>query len=268
MICDAVRQNELFSGMACQPFVYEGETRSVSLPAFVRTNSGKFDDLLRQVAEEVREPRKENPFENEDPNLFGDHVVSRWYVKESELTVADAPESAKEDAAGKRFRTHIEEALENDPTLDDIHYSNLFEHFVYTTRDKPRRPLAEWLLDYFCKTDSGTYRLPNNEEEERLKAEGRSKGTNRRAKHLLALLEDGVAIPDRDRPGDATLAEWIRHCKRCGLYEQGKLLYEKGGLNLDNLPEEVMVNAEEDYQVCVRMLSRTEAKHASKKRTK
>ncbi|MBE9571871.1 MAG: hypothetical protein IMF11_14675 [Proteobacteria bacterium] len=47
-----------------------------------------------------------------------------------------------------------------------------------------------------------------------------------------------------------------RHCKRSGLYEQGKLLYEKGGLNLDNLLEEVMVDVEEDYQVCVRMLER------------
>ncbi len=61
---------------------------------------------------------------------------------------------------------------------------------------------------------------------------------------------------ERDRPSDATLAEWIRHCKRSGLYEQGKLLYERGGLNLDNLSEETLVNIEEDYQVCVRLLAR------------
>ncbi|MDO9529621.1 MAG: hypothetical protein Q7J27_10745 [Syntrophales bacterium] len=48
----------------------------------------------------------------------------------------------------------------------------------------------------------------------------------------------------------------IRHCKRAGHYEQGKLLYEKGGLNPDNLTEEALVNVEEDYQVCVRMLAR------------
>jgi len=58
---------------------------------------------------------------------------------------------------------------------------------------------------------------------------------------------------------DVTVAEWIRHSKRSGIYEQGKLLYEKGGLNLDNLPEEVQVNVEEDYQVCVRMLERTKS---------
>lgn len=43
---------------------------------------------------------------------------------------------------------------------------------------------------------------------------------------------------------------------RAELYEQGKLLYEKGGLNPDNLTEEALVNVEEDYQVCVRMMAR------------
>jgi hypothetical protein len=47
------------------------------------------------------------------------------------------------------------------------------------------------------------------------------------------------------------------------LYEQGKLLYEKGGIDLDGLPEELMVNVEEDYQVCARMLAREEAKTVS-----
>jgi hypothetical protein len=51
------------------------------------------------------------------------------------------------------------------------------------------------------------------------------------------------------------------------LYEQGKALYEKGSLNLDNLPEEIMVDLEEDYQVCVHMLARS-ATSASGKRSK
>jgi hypothetical protein len=67
------------------------------------------------------------------------------------------------------------------------------------------------------------------------------------------------------RSSDATLAEWIRHCKRAGLYEQGKILYEKGGLNLDALPEETMVNVEENYQVCVRMLARGAAANPGKR---
>ena len=35
-----------------------------------------------------------------------------------------------------------------------------------------------------------------------------------------------------------------------------KEIYEKGGFKLDNLSEEAMVNVEEDYQVCVRLLTR------------
>jgi len=70
------------------------------------------------------------------------------------------------------------------------------------------------------------------------------------------------------RPGSSTLASWIRHCKRAGLYEQGRLLYEKGGLEPDTLSEEVMVDVEEDYQVCCRMISRGDGKKEKKKKTK
>lgn len=128
-----------------------------------------------------------------------------------------------------------------------------------TVVTQPRRQLAEFLPDYFYKTEKGTWRPPASEEEERIKAEGRAKGTGRRIKRYLALLVQGAVISDHERPNDATLAEWIRHCKRSGLYEQGKLLYEKGGLNLDNLSEEAMVDVEEDYQICVRMLERTKS---------
>ena len=212
-----------------------------------------FDLLLAQVAEPVAEPTRKGP------------EASRWYLKETELDVADAAESAKEDAAAERVTACMKKYLKANPGEEGVHYSNLFEHYVYTVSDKPRRPLAEWLLDYFYKTESGTYRLPADEEEERLRAEGRQKGTNRRVKRYLALLDQAASIPNKERPNDATLAEWIRHCKRGGLYEQGKLLYEKGGLNTDNLSEESMVNVEEDYQVCVRSMTREAASPAKKK---
>jgi hypothetical protein len=221
-----------------------------------RMEPHNFDELLRQVAEEVREPVRRDLFQNEDPNLLGTHEISRWYLKETEMSIIDEAESAKEDAAAEKIRDFIAKYLAKNPELEGVHYSDLFEHYVYTVKDKPRRQLAEWLLDYFYKTESGTYRLPMSEQEEQAKAEGRAKGTNRRIKRYVAYLQQGVAVPERERPNDATLVEWIRHCRRSALYEQGKLLYEKGGLNLDNLPEEVIVNVEEDYQVCVRLLAR------------
>ncbi len=215
-----------------------------------------FDELLRTVAEEVKTPVKKDLFQNEEPNIFGTHEVGRWYLKETELTVADEAENAREDAAAERIGAFIKGYLKKHSGDEGVHYSDLFEHYIYAVKDKPRRQLAEFLPDYFYKTDQGTWRLPESEEEEQAKHDARIKGLGRRVKRYIAQLEQGVIIPDHERPNDATLAEWIRHCKRAGLYEQGKLLYEKGGLNIENLSEESMVGVEEDYQVCVRMLSR------------
>lgn len=216
-----------------------------------------FDELLHIVAEEVKTPVMKNLFEQKDPDIFGTHEVGRWYLKETELVVADAAETACEDAAADKIGAFIKAHLKQHPGYEGVHYSDLFEHYIYAVKDKPRRQLAEFLPDYFYKTEQGTWRLPASEEEERAKREARVKGLGRRVKRYIAQLEQGAVIPDPERPNDATLAEWIRHCKRAGLYEQGKLLYEKGGLNLDNLPEEAMVNVEEDYQVCARMLARS-----------
>lgn len=217
-----------------------------------------FEELLRQVADEIKEPVKKNLFEHEEPNLFGTHEIGRWYLKETE-TVVDKAETAKEDAAAQHIGRFIRDWLEKHPEKEGVHYSDIFEHYIAylgTLKDRPRRQLQDWLVDYFYKTDEGTYRLPANEEEERAKAQGRVAGINRRIKRYVIFLEQGVPVPEKEIPGDVTIAEWIRTCKRSGLYREGKLLYEKGGLNLENLSEEAAVNVEEDYQVCVRMINR------------
>jgi len=224
-----------------------------------------FEAILRTVAEEIKTPVKKDLFRDEDQNIFGRHEVSRWYLKETELLVSDSAETAREDAAAENLAGFMEKYLMEHPGEEGVHYSDLFEHYIYVVKDKPRRQLAEFLPDYFYKTELGTWRLPASEEEERAKSEARAKGLGRRIKRYIAWIEQVAAIPESERPSDATLAEWIRHCKRAGLYDQGKLLYEKGGLNGDNLSEETMVNVEEDYQVCVRMLSRGLDKEQVKK---
>ena len=56
---------------------------------------------------------------------------------------------------------------------------------------------------------------------------------------------------ERDRPANvATAADWIRQCRRAGLYELGRALYEKGGFDFAALSEEGQMAVEEDYQVC------------------
>ena len=72
-------------------------------------------------------------------------------------------------------------------------------------------------------------------------------------KRFANALIGGVPVRDQDRPdNDRTMAEWIRQCRRAGLYEQGRALYEKGGLNLDNLSEEEQIEVEDDYGICVK----------------
>jgi DNA modification methylase len=217
-----------------------------------------FESLLQQVADATTENVKKNLFEDKDPDLFGTHEVVRWYLKSTQLDVVDAAESSKEDNAAGRLRDFVQKTLNASPWVDGVHYNDLFEHFIYAVQEKPRRPMGEWLLDYFFKTDSGTYRLPATDDEAKIKAEGRSKGTSRRIKRYLAFLEQGVAIPTGEQQNDSTLADWIRHAKLSGMYEAGKMLFERGGLSLERLSEEAAVNVEEDYQVCVRMLSRQE----------
>ena len=46
------------------------------------------------------------------------------------------------------------------------------------------------------------------------------------------------------------LLDWLRQCRRAGLYEQGRAMYEKGGLNLANLTDEQQIEAEDDYRIC------------------
>jgi len=215
-----------------------------------------FNAILKQVATEVKTPVKKSLFEKKDTDLFGGHEIKRWYLKETELAITDAAETAREDTAAENLGAFMKGYLSKHVGEEGVHYSDIFEHFIYAIKDKPRRHLTEFLPDYFYKTDQGTWRLPDSEEEELAKREARVKGLGRRVKRYIAQLEQGVIIPEQERPSDATLAEWIRHCKRAGLYEQGKYLYEKGGINLDNLTDEVMASVEEDYQVCARMLAR------------
>ena len=46
--------------------------------------------------------------------------------------------------------------------------------------------------------------------------------------------------------------EWIRQCRRAGLYTYGRAIYERGGFDFGTLSAEAQVEVEEDYQVCVR----------------
>jgi len=189
-----------------------------------------FDALLRSVAEEVD---------------------GRWYLLETADQVDEA-ESAKEAAAATRLEAFMESYLAERPEEPGVHYSDLFEQYL-PVQDKPRRLLADWLPEHFSKTPEGTWRPPANEEERAQKEALRTSGTLRRIKRFARALLEGVPPHERDHPANvATAADWIRQCRRAGLHEFGRVLYEKGGFIFEELGDEGQLEAEENYQICVR----------------
>lgn len=235
-------------------------SRMVRRGEFERHN---FDELLRSVAEPVREPVMQNLLEAKPPDLFGTHETVQWYLKETAGSLDEA-ESKKEAAAAERLERYMFERLK-DGKETGVHYSDLFEQYL-PVADKPRRRLIEWLPEYFFKTEEGTWRPPKDDEEREQKAALRSSGTLRRIKRFTNALLQGTPPYEKDQPENAaTLADWIRQCRRAGLYEQGRILFEKGGLRFDQLSEDAQLEVEEDYQVCVR---RSEKKPAAPKKKK
>jgi len=223
-------------------------SRMVRRGEFQRHN---FDELLRSVAEPVAEPVMKNLFEPKEPDLFGSHEAVRWYLLDTAGQVDEA-EGKKESAAAQKLESFILRWLNEHPAESGVHYSDLFEQYL-PIADKPRRLLQEWLPEFFFKTVDGTWRPPEDEEERQQKLGLRSTGVLRHIKRFANALGEGVPPGERDRPANpATLADWIYQCRRAGLYELGRALYEKGGLRFDTLSEELQLQVEEDYQICVK----------------
>jgi len=250
---------EAHPGSSADRLYDELVSRMVRRGEFQRHN---FDELLRSVAEPVTEPIMKNLFEPKEPDLFGSHEAVRWYLLDTAGQVDEA-EGKKESAAAQRLEAFMQRWLREHPGESGVHYSDLFEQYL-PIADKPRRLLQEWLLEFFFKTAEGTWRPPKDEEERQQKLGLRSTGVLRHIKRFANALSEGVPPGERDKPANAaTLADWIYQCRRAGLYDLGRILYEKGGLRFDGLGEELQLQVEEDYQICVR---RSERKTEPKKR--
>ena len=210
-------------------------SRMVHKGEFQRHN---FDALLRSVAEENG---------------------GRWYLLET-ADQLDETESVKENAAAVRLEAFMSKYLKAHPGEGGVHYSNLFEEYLPVS-DKPRRFLQDWLPEFFYKTEEGTWRPPFNEEERQVKVSLRLSGELRHIKRFANALSAGVPPAERDRPSNAaTLVQWIYQCRRSGLYELGRALYERGGLRFDSLGEDLQLQVVEDYQICVKRGNQIESK--------
>jgi len=205
-----------------------------------------FDALLRSVAEE-------------SPVGSG-----RWYLLATAGQIDEA-ESTKEEAGAEKLEVFMQMFLQSNPSEAGVHYSDLFEQYL-PIKDKPRRLLQDWLPEYFFKTAEGTWRPPLTDDERKQKAALRSSGALRRIKRFANALLEGVPPYEKDKPDNAaTLADWIRQCRRAGLYDLGRVLYEKGGLRFDGMGEEAQLEVDEDYQVCVRRSEKSSAKKPKSK---
>ncbi|MGI8551445.1 MAG: hypothetical protein ACR2PL_11775 [Dehalococcoidia bacterium] len=69
---------------------------------------------------------------------------------------------------------------------------------------------------------------------------------------FAVLLSSGAPLSPQQIPSSATLADWTRQTKWAGMFAEGRILYERCGLDLERLPEDLAVDVEEDYQVCAR----------------
>jgi len=222
-------------------------SRMVRKGEFERHN---FDTLLRSIAEEVKTP-------DENGN-----TISRWYLLETAGEV-DAAESGKEEAVARRLEEFMVKFLSDHPEFEGVHYSDLFEQYL-PVGDKPRRMLADWLPEFFYRTSEGTWRPPTDGDERQQKQHLRTNGTLRRIKRFTNAILNSVPPAGRDRPENAaTLANWINECRKAGLYNQGKLLYEQGGHSFDALSEKAQLEVRENYLICRRRLGKDDDKQMS-----
>ena len=217
-----------------------------------------FDALLRSVAEEVREPIKKNLFDNEEPDLFGSHISAAGISRKppTSWTRPSRKRKTPPRPASKSSWPPISASTRNTRASTTATSSS-------STSRSPISPVACWPTG--CRNTSSRPPAAHGDRPRREKREQmaalREAGTLRRIKRFANALIDGVPVRDKDRPGsDVDLLDWLRQCRRAGLYEQGRAIYEKGGLNLANLTDEQQIEAEDDYRICARRGSDQEAK--------
>jgi hypothetical protein len=236
---------------------------------FLTAHPGATKDRIYDalVSRTVREGQMEAHDFDQLVGRTAEESHGRWYLKETADEI-DHAEQKKEDEAAEHIEEFMLDYRKAKPEEEGVHYSDIFEEYLPIV-DKPRRLLVDWLPDYFYFTSTGTWRPPKDDEERQQKASLRERGTLRRVKRFANALTDGVPVRDKDRPAnDADLADWIQQCRRAGLYEQGRALYEKGGLNLDKLDDVEQLEVEDAYRICVRRGTEEEAKPKRKGRRK
>lgn len=182
-----------------------------------------------------------------------------WFLKD-EYEEVKPSEREKEEKAASAIEKFMKERLEKTGLREVEFYDALFFYLAKYLRGKtrelaPMRRFPEILEDYFIRTTKG-YRPPQTDDERAVLKEDRQKGTSRQIRRYVRHLVQGLPLPEEKKPDAQTIADWIKHCRRVGMYQEGAILYEKGGLIISKLPEKKIVDIEEDYKICKRRSKR------------
>jgi DNA modification methylase len=186
------------------------------------------------------------------------------------------PDVAGPDAGEDKIEKYVATHLIDDPAaqrkfklagrLKGVEFYDCL--FFYLTRflkgrpggKTPRRNLAEFLEEYLVRSKDGDkwlYRPPDRVETEALRR-SRQTGLGRRIRQYVAFIEGEGDFP-KEKPDAKTLLGWLKYCSSFGLAEEGVLLYEKGGLQLQHGTDDYY-DADEYYRNCRRKASKPKGK--------
>ena len=244
----------------------------------------RFDDVLAEVAfrsesgrwflKEEYEQLSQSDIKNEEDAGAAVERFARLRLMGVPAAAAahisvHKPSLAGPDAAEEEIERHISTHLIDDPAakrkfklggrLKGVEFYDCL--FFYLTRflkgrsggKTPRRNLAEFLEEYLVRFKDGDkwlYRPPDKLEAETLR-KSRQTGLGRRIRQYVAFLRGEGDFPKEKMPDAKTLLAWLKYCSTFGLADEGVLLYEKGGLQLQPGTDDYY-DADEYYRNCKR----------------
>lgn len=200
---------------------------------------------------------KRHDFESLLKGLAIENEARMWFLKEQYEEIQPS-ERRKEQRAAEAIERFMGDRMESAALTEVEFYDILFFYLTNYLRGKtrelaPMRRLPEILEDYFIRGKKG-YRPPQTDDERTLLKEARDKGLSRSIRRYIRHLTQASPFPEDKKPDTSTLADWIKHCRRVGMYREGIILYEKGGLVVSKLSERQVVDLNDDYRICKRRI--------------
>jgi hypothetical protein len=248
----------------------------------------RFDDILSEVAfrseagrwflKDEFEQLSQSDVKNEEDAGFAIERFARLRSMgvpaefAAQVTIHQ-PNLAGPDTEEDRIESHIATHLIDDPgarkkfklsgRLKGVEFYDCL--FFYLTRflkgraggKTPRRNLADFLEEYlvrFKDGDTWLYRPPDRVEAETLRL-SRQTGLGRRIRQYVAFIKGDGDFPKEKMPDVKTLLSWLKYSSTFGLADEGVLLYEKGGLQLQPGTDDYY-DADEYYRNCKRKASK------------